>query len=653
MDEDFQKFLHSQFSEAHDNLQNQNELSNLMELDNERYGEKYLIAEGGQKKVFKCKDLLTGRSIAYATVKNPDNEESTAKFIREARLTAHLEHPHIIPVYDTGLDDEGIPYFTMKYISGQSYEDFLKEDNGLQNNIDILIKICEAVNFAHSRGIIHFDIKPDNIQVSDFGEVLLCDWGLAGIAYESCSQALLDDDILKQVDLSQSIDLYFKGTAGYAAPEMWKKNTHRDHLCDVFSLGAVLYQILSGKTPEQDMDLKAMEGPEALKAVCRKALSQDKTKRYQTAKEFLNELLAWRNGFATKAEEASFLTNLKLLILRHKNVSISIITSLILIFTITLIFVFFIHNKEKKATALAQALQKTEMERNQLEKELAPKYIEKAQDAFERREYAAALALCDHVLRNNPNAKQARRIKGMIFFCQQKFKDSIPFLDGNLLAIAKNFHDLPTPLPIEDITYIITNLNRTDVPGEQVVYKNMLFEEFKRERSVEEKQELMLAELYHKNPRFKHINLRLEETSDGWIIDVSNNIGLAELYILQKLGPIYVRSLDLTNTQVGNLSDTLELMQIEELIIRNWDRADMQFIKNRRILHLDAKGSKIDLSKYIEKLPLVTLNIADTPFKKWEVLESLKFLKELTVSKGMLPENIKKSLSSHVKIIEV
>ena len=651
MDEDFQKFLHSQFSEAHDNMHKQSELSNLMELTHERYGEKYLIAEGGQKKVFKCNDELTGRSIAYATVKDPSNEETTAKFMREARLTAHLEHPHIIPVYDTGLDDDGIPYFTMKYISGQSYEDYLKENNSLQENIDILIKICEAVNFAHNRGIIHFDIKPDNIQVSDYGEVLLCDWGLAGIAYESCSQALLDDDILKQVDLSQSIDLYFKGTAGYAAPEMWKKNTHRDHLCDIFSLGAVLYQILSNLKPEQDLDFTKLEGPEALKAVCKKALSQKKEERYQTAREFLNELIAWRNGFATKAEEASFLTTLRLLILRHKNVSISILTSLFFIFSITLIFAFYMAKKEKRASTLANALQKTEQERNELEEELAPKYIEKAIDAFSRREYGAAMALCDHVLRNNPKSESANKIKGMILFCKQEFEASIPYLSGNILAIAKNFKEVPKPASLEDIIYIITNLNRKDEFGEQIVYKNILFEELERDIPIEQKTELMLAEMYHKNPQFKHINLTIDETPEGWIIDVSNNIGLSELWVLQKLGPIYVKSLDLTNTQVSNLDEIFEFMQIEELIIRNWERGAVDFIKNRRILHIDAKGSKFDLSKVISKLPLVSLNISETKFKNWEVLKTLRFLKELRISKNQAPKWVYSQLDG-VKVIE-
>jgi len=651
MDEDFQKFLHSQFSEAHDNMHKQSELSNLMELSHERYGEKYLIAEGGQKKVFKCNDELTGRSIAYATVKDPENKETTAKFMREARLTAHLEHPHIIPVYDTGLDDDGIPYFTMKYISGQSYEDFLKEENSLQDNIDILIKICEAVNFAHHRGIIHFDIKPDNIQVSDYGEVLLCDWGLAGIAYESCSQDLLNDDILKQVDLSQSIDLYFKGTAGYAAPEMWKKNTHRDHLCDIFSLGAVLFQILSQNKPQQEIDFDQLEGPEALKAVCKKALSQDKEKRYQSAENFLNELLAWRNGFATKAEQASFLTTFKLLILRHKNVSISILTSILFIFLITLVFAFYMSKKEKRASALASALQQTEDERNKLEIELAPKYIQKAQDAFERREFAASMALCDHVLRNDPNSRKARKIKGMILFCQEKFEKSAPYLSGNILAIAKNFRDVESPISIEDVIYIITNLDRNDTSGEQVVYKNILYAELERDISIEEKTELMLAELYHKNPNFKHINLTVEETSEGWNIDVSNNIGIAELYILQKLGPIYVKSLDVTNTQVRNFKDILKEMQIEKLIIRNWDRTNLDFIKNRRILHIDAKDSNFDLSKVIDKLPLVSLNIAGTPFKNWGVLKELRFLKELKVSKGQAPMWVYSELPN-LKVIE-
>ena len=127
MDEKFQDFLKSQFSEVHDILNESISTSSLLNKK-ERYENKTLLAEGGQKKVFTSFDTLTGREIAYATAKDPDNKEALAKFAREARLSAHLEHPHIIPVYDTGLDDSGKPFFTMKLIQGQCFEEYLKEE---------------------------------------------------------------------------------------------------------------------------------------------------------------------------------------------------------------------------------------------------------------------------------------------------------------------------------------------------------------------------------------------------------------------------------------------------------------------------------------------------------------------------------------------
>ena len=430
MDEEFQNFLHSQFSEAHDSQHTTEELSHLVLKSEERYADKNFLAEGGQKKIFNCTDILTGRSIAYATVKDNSSEEQTAKFIREARLTAHLEHPHIIPVYDTGKNDDGNPFFTMKLISGECFENYLHKSKSLTDQIDILIKTCDAVRFAHSKGIIHFDIKPENIQVSEYGEVLLCDWGLAGIAYEYCSDELLNDELLKKVDLNQSLDTYFKGTAGYAAPEMWQKNIPRDKHADIYSIGAVLYKILSQKAPDIKPVLSHMNGPNALLAVCCKAISPDKKDRYESVDAFLKDLAAWRNGFATSAEQASFITQFKLLILRHKNVSISILTSLVILTIVTCLFINSLSIKEQKATELASDLQKAEDKRFLLEKELKPKYLENAYHAFKERDFKSTLALCDHILRNGKSSK-AEELKGLVYLSQQKFNEALQFLNSN------------------------------------------------------------------------------------------------------------------------------------------------------------------------------------------------------------------------------
>ena len=651
MDEEFQKFLHSQFSEAHTSHHSSEQLSELIIDPDERYIEKEFLAEGGQKKIFKCIDSLTGRVVAYATVKDINARENVAKFIREARLTAHLEHPHIIPVYDTGLDQDNAPFFTMKLISGHTFEHYLNKEHDLNSKIDILIKICDAINFSHNKGIIHFDLKPDNIQVSEYGEALLCDWGLSGIAYENCSDELLNDELLKKVDLSQSLDSYFKGTIGYAAPEMSMKNIHRDHLADIYSLGAILYRILSQQKPDPKPVLSKLQGPEALQAVCVKALSADKEFRYQNAKDFLVELQAWRNGFATKAEKAGFLTQLKLLALRNKAVSLSVLASAIVISLLTIGFISSLSQKEKQATKLASALQDTEEKRVKLEKELAPKYLENAYLAYEQRNYGAVINLVNHILRNN-DSKKAKELIGLVYLAQQDFTKALPYISGDLKSLVETYKE-KTPFNVEDLISFISQVDRKRQQTEMILYKNLLIDAFEGLLSTKEKKQLIVAELLYKHPKLTKVNIDLNETPEGLIIDLSNNPRLKEIWILEKLGSAYIKKLNLSYTPASsNMERVVAQLQIEELILRGWPNSPPKFLKGRRILSLDVSKSKLDVSEFIENMPLVKLNISKAPFTNWQVLRSLKFLQTLTVSKGQMPKNIKESLPSHIKIIE-
>lgn len=650
MDEDFQKFLHSQFSEAHDSQHSPEELSDLILSSKERYIEKSFLAEGGQKKIYRCHDSLTGRSIAFATLKENSSEEQTAKFIREARLTAHLEHPNIMPVYDTGSDNDS-PFFTMKLISGESFEKYLSGTHSLTSKVDILIKVCDAVRFAHSKGIIHFDIKPDNIQVSKFGEVLLCDWGLAGIAYEDCSDELLNDELLKKVDLSQSLDTYFKGTAGYAAPEMWQKNTLRNKSADIYSLGAVLYKILGGQDPDIKPVLSYMKGPNALLSVCSKAISANPKDRYPTVDLFLKELISWRNGFATQAEDAGFITQVKLLILRHKNVSSSILASLCILSIIITVFIDSLAKKEKESSELAANLQSTENERLKLEEELKPKYLKNAYEAFLERNYQATIALCEHILRQGDSLK-AKELIGMVHLSNQDFVKAKKYLEQNkrLLSFMDEYKD-KLPLTVENLISFISQLDRSKRQTEMVLYKNLLLEAFESPLTISDKKKLMIAELKYKSPKTEDVNLQLEETPEGLIVDLSNNPGLNEIWVLQKLGNTYIKSLNLSNSPKNQLTEILKDLHIEKFILRNWPKRNIDFLKNRRILHLDVAFSKLDISDIIKNMPLVTLDIRQAPFKNKQALLELKFLRKLTISKDQIPQKTLLKLPQKVNVI--
>ena len=200
------------------------------------------IGSGAIKKIQRVLDLTSGRPVALATPKEGLSKEQIQYFLEEARLTASLEHPNIIQVYDLGFNQEGSPYFTMKLCSSKKLTDILKQkDTSLFQLLDIYLKICDAVDYAHNSGAIHRDLKPENILLGNFGEVLVCDWGSAQIIPGSN----LENEVGQ---LSHPLT---KGTPGFMAPEQEsciKPNISQD----IFALGAILYNMLTREKPHPE-----------------------------------------------------------------------------------------------------------------------------------------------------------------------------------------------------------------------------------------------------------------------------------------------------------------------------------------------------------------------------------------------------------------
>ncbi len=188
------------------------------------YEDDELIEEGGMKRVIRCRDRRSGRLVARAEMLHPERDAD--KFLREARLTAQLQHPHIMPVYEIGRHPEIGPYFIMKLAEGNDLESILEKlrrDDGatrrdfpLPVRLSLFSRICEAMAYAHQRGVIHLDLKPANIEVSAHGEILVCDWGLARVLDEVCEDpSLLDHSLDTQELNSLTRDGYIKGSPGY------------------------------------------------------------------------------------------------------------------------------------------------------------------------------------------------------------------------------------------------------------------------------------------------------------------------------------------------------------------------------------------------------------------------------------------------------
>ena len=334
-----------------------------------RYTDVKEIASGGMKRIYRAYDQKTGRYVALARL-HDSVEENSSSFLAEARLTAALQHPNIIKVHDIDYDDSKAPYFTMDLKLGDSLADIikkLKDGTGgyskkypLEALLNIFIKVSDAVSYSHSQGILHLDIKPENVQVGEHGEVLLCDWGLARYTgeMESSSEQLLDNNFLT----GQTVMGKVRGTPGYMAPELIIDKRKRSIQTDIYALGAVLYNLLTWCRPfEGDTDeilLKTVHGrltppldrrkdrliPDSLNAIVLKAMDVEMKYRYQSAAELIADVQKYLYGYSTSAEKAGFIKETALFYKRNKTVcNITFVSISILSF----ILYAFIMNIEK------------------------------------------------------------------------------------------------------------------------------------------------------------------------------------------------------------------------------------------------------------------------------------------------------------------
>jgi serine/threonine protein kinase/formylglycine-generating enzyme required for sulfatase activity len=225
-------------------------------LEENRYVFGEALGVGGVGKVVRARDRAIGRTVALKTLKDDGEEQPEVidRFLLEAKITAQLEHPNIVPVYDIGTLPSGKPYYTMRVVKRQSLQDVLANDElrqqwPLVRLVGAFVQISRALAYAHRRGMLHRDIKPENILLGDFGEVYLADWGNAkatrALVSESGEPVQVADGARGEQDPSG-----LSGTPGYIAPEQIRGDKQRvDHRADLFALGVILYEILTGEHP--------------------------------------------------------------------------------------------------------------------------------------------------------------------------------------------------------------------------------------------------------------------------------------------------------------------------------------------------------------------------------------------------------------------
>ncbi|MBX2836050.1 MAG: serine/threonine protein kinase [Gammaproteobacteria bacterium] len=222
---------------------------------NFRYAYFRTVAKGGKSLIQSCKDLHLNRTICYKTLlpEFANDEIEQKRLLREARVSAMLQHPNIVPTYELGRNKQGHYYFTMKLVHGYTLREVFdyRERYDLSQLINIIVQVAYALEYAHALGVIHRDVKPENILIGPYGEILLLDWGLAKVWDKDGAQSSEETDTPGRKDENVTMTGYQKlqGTLMYMSPEQIEKDPGIDYRSDIFSLGVILYEALTGKTP--------------------------------------------------------------------------------------------------------------------------------------------------------------------------------------------------------------------------------------------------------------------------------------------------------------------------------------------------------------------------------------------------------------------
>ncbi len=316
----------------------------------EHYEDMGRIAVGGMGEVRRAWDLRLNRSVAMKILRTElcHREDLVHRFVEEAQATAQLEHPGIVPIYDYGRLPSGRPYFTMKEIRGRTLLDVIEElhiaagPDGwgvsttgwtFQRVIQVFQQVCEAIAYAHSRGVLHRDLKPTNVMVGAFGEVVVMDWGLAKVqgidgfgistGISSGAHRVVTDRSHKPAYITRSGSV--AGTPNYMPPEQAAGDAGKvGPWSDVYALGAVLYEILTDRPPYVGDDLEVVVeqvlagppppirmpwqgvddegGDDGLRAICRKALSREIAERYMDASTLAEAIGGWLDSLQLREQ---------------------------------------------------------------------------------------------------------------------------------------------------------------------------------------------------------------------------------------------------------------------------------------------------------------------------------------------------------------
>jgi len=273
------------------------------------------VARGGLGRILRAHDKRLNRIVAIKVLRVRDRD-AEIRFMREALVTAKLQHPAIVPIYEAGRWPDGEPFYAMKLLEGKSLSDLVAERPALADRLALLpncIAVADAIAYAHEHRVIHRDLKPANVMVGAYGETLVIDWGLAkDLDGDDDSQPGKSIEKTPVVFAAETIAGAILGTPAYMPPEQ-AAGMRVDERADVYALGAMLYHVLRGASPIDEMSpaeamRRVMAGPlpdiatlvpgvpADLAAIVRKAMAHQRSQRYPSAKELAADLRRFQTG---------------------------------------------------------------------------------------------------------------------------------------------------------------------------------------------------------------------------------------------------------------------------------------------------------------------------------------------------------------------
>lgn len=604
--------------------------------DSARYQIMDLICEGGMGQIYKAYDSKTDRYVAYKSAKENSSYQFELRFRYEAEVTARLEHPNIMPVYDIGQDESGKPFYTMKLLKGKTLQEFLSQKPGRKDLIEHLIKVCDAIAYAHKNNIIHRDLKPENIIIGDYGEVLVLDWGIAKVL-DTKEMFEENEELLKlSSDLTQCGAIM--GTPAYMSPEQAGDAESADKKSDIYSLGAMFFKMLTGKEPfigetsQQVLEnVKAgkLQMPEenipaSALAICKKAMSLNPEERYQSVEEMCSELKKLQGGFIVNAENASLLKVFISVLKRHKTVSL---LCLLFLGILTAVISYNVSRIQEEKDIAQFNFQKAQDALNDLKK-ASPVYLDRAKHSIAIGKFDDAFVDIQTYLTLNNGSKEAYFLLGRINQGQMKFEEAAKaFQMADGWELDHTILHCPTSMEISKNAWSVCNVEGKIAPDDKLnVYmalvNNMqlpeagaLLEEIVKDRNYSIN---VYKALFDKSGLKGTLNFT-KSGSMQMFLDKTNS----DITVLRHFKKGFFTKLSITDSPLSDIESLSEL-KIRDLNLSGTRVARLTHLKNPELESLNMARSRFQNLEDLSGRTFKKLDLSQCPIKDLSALVYIK-----------------------------